>query len=197
MVFSFLYMFFFLPRTCCIGKCQINARYYPKRGESDFEAVISCPTTLTGDKVLYHCRPCTAKMQGVTVCAGKLFNREAVSPVKLAYLSSPRFSVSVPFLLAVEVFSTIKRDLVDPFASRFSYSISSAKAKHFQVSIRFESHSFGDNLSRSCERQRKSLWLHCAFEYSSRVLISLPPRELFIYQAYRIHSYLSSPGITI
>jgi len=37
---------------------------------------------------------------GVTVCAGKLFNREAASPAKLAYLSSPRFSVSVPFSLS-------------------------------------------------------------------------------------------------
>jgi hypothetical protein len=67
-----------------------------------------------GNKVLYHLST-ALQSAAATVCAGKQFNRRAVLPVELTYFSFPRFSVSILLPLAlVEVFSTIKRDAVDP-----------------------------------------------------------------------------------
>lgn len=107
-------------------------------------------------------------MQRQLFAHGKRFNREAISPVKLAYLFCPRFSVSILLsLVRRSVLSTIKREPVDPLLSPFlSQRISYAKAKHFQVSARFESHSFKDNLSRSCEFNEN----YYAYEYNRAFL---------------------------
>lgn len=65
-------------------KCTVCADqrdwHYPKHIESGFEAVISRVDAFVGDKVLYHCQLCSLESATVTVCAGKRFNHEAVSP---------------------------------------------------------------------------------------------------------------------
>jgi len=123
------------------------------------------------DKVLYHCQHGYYEMQG---CAEKLFNRETVLPVKLF---SSRFSMSVPFSLSCRSVLHDKAWSCRSHSGAVSLTVrNSTKAKHFQVSIRFESHSFRDNLFRSYEIQQKSLWLHYQLrvQVQSRVLISSP-----------------------
>jgi len=106
---------------------------------------------------------------GVTVCAGKLFNREAASPVKLAYLSSPRFSVSVPFSLsrrsvlhdkARSCRSVRESFLLESPRRKLSTSRCPSALKVTALEI----------ISRSCEFRQKSPYIMRSVQ--SRVLIS-------------------------
>lgn len=73
--------------------------YYPGRVlKAIFER---SSRAFSGDKVLYHCQPvfCVAKcncLHGVNGLTAKLY----ISPIKFAYLSSPRLSMSVLLSLA-------------------------------------------------------------------------------------------------
>lgn len=138
-----------------------------------------------------------------TVCAGKQFNRGAAfSPVELTSISPSRdFPCRFSLHLPVEVFSTIKRDAVDPFVSRFSHRISSAKAKHFQVSARSETVvALRDYLALS--------WVpngnHCdvlartstVARFLSRCALRTVP-VVFVYRAFTGYSYSNLHRITI
>lgn len=108
--------------------------------------------TFAGDKVLYHCQSLCSAWPSATstvFARGKRFNRETVSLVKLAYLSTPRLSVSV-------LFSLVRQSVLHDKAwvCRFAPLAESLtrKPSTFRCPLAFKSHSFKDNLSSySCE----------------------------------------------
>lgn len=134
-------------------------------------------------------------MQGVTVSADKLFNREAVLLVKLTCLASPRFSVSLAFSLSRR--SVLHDKARSCQSAREPLLLRESPLRKLSTS-RCPSASkvaaSGDNLSRSCELQQKSLRLHYAFEHS-RAFLS--PRGSENYPCTKLTEYSYSNSLRI